>query len=60
MKPSLARSQDYPRYEVLYPWEHTLNSHAESGNSPATILFQKFDDGWRIVDENGKSEKDFD
>jgi hypothetical protein len=48
----------YHLYPDLYGWEHFLNSHAASGSSPATILFQKFDDGWRIVDENGKSEKD--
>jgi len=46
--------------DVRDPWEEFLNSHSASGSAPATILFQKFDDGWRIVDENGKSEKDFD
>lgn len=50
---------DYYTYAALYPWEHFLNTHAAAGNSPATILFQKFDDGWRIVDEKGTSEKDF-
>lgn len=50
---------DYYTYAALYPWEHFLNTHAATGSSPAAILFQKFDDGWRIVDENGKSEKDF-
>ena len=49
----------YYKYPALYGWEQFLNSHSESGNSPATILFKKFDDGWRIVDETGKSEKDF-
>jgi hypothetical protein len=49
----------YNDYPALYDWEHFLNSHADAGSSPATVLFQKFDDGWRIVDENGKSEKDF-
>ncbi len=53
------KESDYYLYSVLYPWEHFLNSHASSGGSPATVLFQKFDDGWRIVDENGKSEKDW-
>ncbi len=50
---------DYYRYAALFAWEHFLNAHAATGSSPAVILFQKFDDGWRIVDENGKSEKDF-
>jgi hypothetical protein len=49
----------YYRYAALYGWEHFLNAHSASGSSPATILFQKFDDGWRITDESGKSEKDF-
>jgi hypothetical protein len=53
------KESSYDPYWGLYPWEHFLNSHAASGESPATILFQKFDDGWRIVDEAGKSEKDF-
>lgn len=50
---------DYYVYPALYSWERFLNSHGVSGKSPATIQFQKFDDGWRVVDENGKSEKDF-
>jgi hypothetical protein len=54
-----AGKSDYYDYPALYAWEHLLNSHTGAGNGPATILFQKFDDGWRIVDENGKSEKDF-
>jgi hypothetical protein len=49
----------YYTYAELYAWEHFLNAHAPTGSSPATVLFQKFDDGWRIVDEAGKSEKDF-
>ena len=49
----------YDRYQTIYPWEHLLNSHEMSGAFPAEILFQKFDDGWRIVDEQGQSEKDF-
>lgn len=52
------KESGYYLYPALYPWEHFLNSHAASGGSTATILFQKFDDGWRIVDENGNSEKD--
>ena len=55
----LGENSGYSRYSDLYGWEHFLNSHAESGESPAMVLFQKFDDGWRIVDEDGKSEKDF-
>jgi hypothetical protein len=55
----LRRKSDYKDYPRLYPWESFSNSHAKSGGSPATILFQKYDDGWRIVDETGKSEKDF-
>ncbi len=43
----------------LDSWEEFLNSHPVAGSTQATILFQRFDDGWRIVDENGKSEKDF-
>lgn len=49
---------DYDKYPALYPWEQFLNDHGISGRSPATILFQKFDDGWRIVNEHGESEKD--
>ena len=49
----------YGDYPDLYSSEHFLYSHADAGSSPATILFQKFDDGWRIVDENGKSGEDF-
>jgi len=44
---------------ITADWAKFLNAHALSGSSPATILFQKFDDGWRIVDEQGRSEKDF-
>jgi hypothetical protein len=47
------------RYPALYSWIHFLNDHAATGSSPATILFQKFDDGWRIVDSNGNSTKDY-
>lgn len=43
---------------TMAEWAKYLNAHASSGGSPATILFQKFDDGWRIVDEQGRSEKD--
>ena len=39
-------------------WDTFLSSHSSSGSTRATILFQKFDDGWRIVDEHGRSEKD--
>ena len=56
---NLGDKSAYIQFTSLYGWEHLLNSHAESGYSPAAVLFQKFDDGWRIVDENGKSEKDF-
>jgi len=56
---SLGFNSDYYNYSELYSWEHLLNNHDDSGMSPAVILFQKFDDGWRIVDANGKSEKDF-
>jgi len=49
----------YESYPALYSWAHFLNEHPNSGSSPAKILFQKFDDGWRIVDSNGKSEKDY-
>jgi hypothetical protein len=55
----LGIERDYYTYAALYAWEHFLNAHSASGSSPATILFQKFDDGWRIVDEGGKSERDF-
>lgn len=50
---------NYHAYPALYSWEHLLNERSQSGESPAVILFQKFDDGWRIVNEDGKSEKDF-
>jgi len=53
LKPYASTHGTYEEY-----WEKALLYHAESGKSPTTILFQKFDDGWRIVDENGKSEKD--
>jgi hypothetical protein len=55
----LGIKSDYVIYPTLYSWEHLLNSHGDSGMSPATILFQKFDDGWRIVNVDGKSEKDY-
>ena len=36
-------------------WQKFLNSRPAAGGSEATIFFQKFDDGWRIVGENGNS-----
>ena len=49
----------FDSYPALYGWEHFLISHGNEGKEPAEILFQKFDDGWRIVDSNGKSLKDY-
>lgn len=40
------------KYEL---WAKFLNSRSASGSDPATILFQKFDDGWRISGENGNN-----
>jgi hypothetical protein len=37
-------------------WAQFLDAHNLTGSSPATILFQRYDDGWRIVDANGNSE----
>ena len=54
----LGMEAPYNLYPTLYGWAHFLNSHGASGASSATILFQKFDDGWRIVNEQGKSERD--
>jgi hypothetical protein len=48
------RKPDY----MMAEWAKYLNAHAPTGSSPAAILFQKFDDGWRIVDEQGHSEQD--
>lgn len=56
----LGTNSSFYTYASLYAWEHFLNRVSDSGSSSATILFQKFDDGWRIVDDKGKSEKDFD
>jgi hypothetical protein len=53
-----ARPYGQPPDSYRASWEEFLNAHGASGNSAATILFQKFDDGWRITDEDGKSEKD--
>jgi hypothetical protein len=55
-----ARKGDYSSgRDDRWLWEKFLDNRPASGTSAATILFQKFDDGWRIVDEDGKSEKDF-
>lgn len=50
---------DYDTYPNFYGWAHYLNEHGTSGESAATILFQKFDDGWRIVDKDGNSLKEY-
>jgi hypothetical protein len=50
-----ARPEEFKPGLVLGSWEGFLDSHPALGSSEAIILFQKFDDGWRIVDENGNS-----
>ena len=50
---------DYYTYADAYSWEHFLDSRPDSGWGAAVIKFQKFDDGWRIVDSTGQSEKEF-
>ena len=42
----------------IAPWEELLRNHGASGASDSVIPFQKFDDGWRITDKDGKTEKD--
>jgi hypothetical protein len=54
-----AKNPAYDKVECFCAWAHYLNSHPLSGESAATIRFQKFDDGWRIVDENGNSLKEY-
>lgn len=55
----LGIDSDLVQYPELYAWMTSLANHPDAGASPATVLFQKFDDGWRIVDQSGKSEKDY-
>jgi len=54
LKPYAKSDENKPLYDFEL-WEKFLNSHSASGSDPATILFQKYDDGWRIVDMNGSS-----
>jgi len=49
---------DYYKDFITDSWPATLSRSADSGAYPATVLFQRYDDGWRIVDSNGQSVKD--
>ena len=54
LKPYAKSDEGKSDYDLEF-WEKFLNAHSASGDDHAEILFQKFDDGWRIVDGNGKS-----